>query len=156
MKILYCNFVCILILFSMCASVSAQVSVNEIKKPIKSILKSIEKGSEYKFFYSDDLKGLDRKVTVREENAPIQKVLDILFEGTDIAYVENNKYITLTFKEVGKAQQPKKTGKEIEMKGVVLDEKGEAVIGASVLVKGTSLGTITNIDGNFSLKIPEN
>lgn len=156
MKILYCNFVCILILFSMCASVSAQVSVNEIKKPVKSILKSIEKGSEYKFFYSDDLKGLDRKVTVREENAPIQKVLDILFEGTDIAYVENNKYITLTFKEVGKAQQPKKTGKEIEMKGVVLDEKGEAVIGASVLVKGTSLGTITNIDGNFSLKIPEN
>lgn len=155
MKILYCKFVFILILFSMATTAYAQISVNEIKKPIKSILRTIEKKSEYKFFYSDDLKDLDRRVTVKEENAPIRKVLDILFAGTNIAYVEKDKYITLTFKKDKGLQLPRKMEKEIEIKGIVLDEKGESIIGASVLVKGSTVGTITDIDGNFSLKVPE-
>ncbi len=154
MKMLFCKFVFVLtLLFSMNTTTYAQISVKEIKKSIKTILRTIENNSDYKFFYSDELKGLDKLVTIQEKNASINKVLDALFEGTGISYVEKDRFITLTFKKNIPEQQSNK--KPIKISGVVLDERGEPVIGASILIKGTSVGTITDIDGHFTLETPE-
>ena len=45
---------------------------------------------------------------------------------------------------------------QTQVQGTIVDEQGEAVIGASVLVKGTSTGTVTNLDGQFTLSAPAN
>ena len=126
---------------------SAQVSLSVNNKEIRSVIQQIEKSGEYRFFYSSDLPGLDKVVSVKAENETISEVLNKVFKGTDIKYsILDGGQISLT------ASSPAKKTTSGVVKGKVVDSEGLPLIGVSVSVKSSdNIGSITDIDGNFEL-----
>ena len=78
-------------------------------------------------------------------------ILDILFKGSDITYSINGKQIVLS---KSRSNASSKVDKRL-LTGTVIDSKGEAVIGANVIVKGEKSGKATDIEGNFSIEVPD-
>lgn len=115
---------------------------------LKEALKAIEKVSDYSFYYNDKQINTERIVSINAKNKSITAVLgDILI---DCSYRVENKKVILTPLQPQQPQQKSNT-----ITGTVLDDNGEALIGASVSVVGTQNGTVTDIDGNFNLTIPD-
>lgn len=132
-------------------SALAQISLSVQNKPIRDIMKEIEKQSDYRFFYSNDYPALTMQKSINVKDEKIEKVLDQLTLHTNLAYIlKADKQIVLT--EKGNVSQQKKN----KVTGIVKDANGEPVIGANVMVKGQSIGTITDIDGRFVLDAPAN
>ncbi|MCL1934017.1 MAG: TonB-dependent receptor [Candidatus Azobacteroides sp.] len=129
----------------------SQITVDIKDKPIKEVLKEIESKSSFKFFYNSDLNELNKNVSLKVTNSDIDSALNQLFAGSGIGYQKQDNIILLIPKKAGATQEGQK-----KITGVVKDEKGETVIGASVAVKGASIGTVTDADGKFSLDVPQN
>lgn len=132
-------------------SAFAQISLSVQNKPIREIMKEIEKQSDYRFFYSNDYPALNIHKSINVKDEKIGKVLDQLTLHTNLVYIlKADKQIVLT--EKGNVSEQK----EKKVTGMVKDAAGEPVIGANVMVKGQSIGTITDIDGRFVLDVPAN
>lgn len=130
------------------SSAFAQITVNVSNRSIRQTLKEIETKSDYRFFYNDDLKNLDKQVSLSASNENIDAVMSKLLAHTDITYrKDNDNLIVLTLKTIANAQD-----QEITVKGMVVDVNNEPVIGASITVEGTTGGAITDLDGKFTLK----
>lgn len=128
----------------------SQITVKVSDRPIKEALKEIENKSSFRFFYNNDLKGLDRIVSLNVSDKDIDTILEQLFDNSEIDYQkqENSIILLVSKTKINQTSQKKITG-------IVKDEKGETVIGASVKVKGASMGTVTDIDGKFSIDVPQ-
>lgn len=121
------------------------VNLKMQNQTVQTVLYEIENQSEFSFFFNTRHVDLNRKVSIDANKSDIFKVLDNIFAGTNVRYsVVDKKIILSTEKAI--SQQTKK-----KVTGVVKDQNGEPVIGANVSVKETTNGTITDIDGNFSL-----
>lgn len=117
---------------------------------VKDVLNYIEKNSKYIFIYSEGVqKTLTDKVSISVDNKKIDVILSELSKKTGLKYKIVGRQITISRPEVESLQQD--TRKGVRATGNVKDDKGEPLIGASVLVKGTTNGTITGIDGDFTL-----
>ena len=129
----------------------AQLSISATNTEIKNVLRQIETKSNYTFFYSDNFLDLSRKVSISIQNQPIETILNTLFRNTNIAYRINNTQIALSekpAKEESSVIQPVKN----TVSGTIRDGDGEPIIGATVVEKDNpSHGTVTDVDGNFSL-----
>lgn len=123
-------------------------------KPIKEVFNYIEKNSEFVFVYLDNVIDSRKVVDVNLHNQPIMVILDELFKGTDLTYKIDNRQILVKRKET-KESSFLSVQQTIDITGVVKDDVGEPVIGANILVKGTNNGVITDMEGRFSLKIPQ-
>ena len=142
----------ILLILMLTPSLFAQITIHVKNQSIRQTLKEIERLSNYKFFYNNDLSSLDKAVSFSAKDESIDSVMSKLLAGSDITYKEdNNNLIVLTLK----AASPKQTSNDRKIKGSVVDESGLPVIGANIVVEGTTNGTITDLDGNFSLQVPE-
>ena len=119
---------------------------------VKDVLNYIEKNSKYIFIYSEGVqKNLTNKVSISVDNKKIDTILEELSKKTGLKYKISGRQITISKPvEVNAPQQS--TQKGVKATGIVKDDKGEPLIGASVLVKGTTNGTITGIDGDFTLQ----
>lgn len=118
--------------------------------PLKSVFKQIEK--QTKLFIDYKSQDIDDLRVIREmpEKGTVQEVLVKLLDGTDCVATYSNGHIII------RKQVDTQSGKKSQMvKGTIVDASGEPIIGANVVVKGTANGTITDIDGNFSLDAPE-
>jgi TonB-dependent starch-binding outer membrane protein SusC len=130
------------------------LNLNLKNSTVKEVLRNIEKQSEFVFMYSEMLIDVNREVSVTVKNKKINEVLDELFAGTDVSYKVRDRFVLLTTPEVFKTdlmvqQQP-------AVSGTVTDEAGQPLPGVTVVVKGTTQGTVSNADGNYSLtNIPE-
>ena len=120
------------------------------------VLSEIEEQTDYLFVYDVNEVNLDRRVNVDAENRPVSEVLDEVFEGTNVDYAMEGKNIMLMkrSKKTSPASAQQTSGNTI--KGVVTDANGEPIIGANIMVEGTTTGTITDFDGRFTLDVPEN
>ncbi|MCD7849461.1 MAG: TonB-dependent receptor plug domain-containing protein [Parabacteroides sp.] len=119
---------------------------------VKEVLNKIEKESEYIFFYMDNSVDLNRKVSVKAEKEQVSKILDQIFEGTNTHYYISDRQIIISKDE--KAAVPvslQQKGQTIT--GIVKDATGEPVIGANIIEKGTTNGTITDMNGRFTLTV---
>ncbi|MBK5722826.1 SusC/RagA family TonB-linked outer membrane protein [Dysgonomonas sp. Marseille-P4677] len=135
------------------ANLFSQITVEIKDKPIKEALKEIEKVSPYKFFYNEDLKGLGKIVTLKVSNATIDVTMKQLLNDSNISFEKQDGNIILLVPQKVKTDQQKETK---QIKGIIKDNKGESIIGASVQVKGVpAIGTVTDFDGNFTLKVPD-
>lgn len=119
-------------------------------RTVDEVLTELEQGTEFVFFYNNKQVDVNRRVSVQVNNKTIFKVLNDMFKGTNIGYKVLDRNIILYDKAVG-AEEVQATMQAITVKGTVADATGEPIIGASILVKGTSNGVITDIDGNFTL-----
>ena len=124
---------------------------------MENVLKKIENQSEFTFFYNTKQVDINRKVSLSANKKDIFKIFDEIFKGTNISYSVMDKSIILSDKLSPQKVSPDKaasTSQDIQVSGVVKDEKGETIIGAAVVVEGTSKNTITDIDGHFSISAP--
>ena len=125
-------------------SQTVRISLNMKNSTVKEVLTKIENCSEFTFFYNDEIIDVDKRVTLNAEDLSISDILTTILPNC--SYTISNKNIIITVKEAGVHQQ----GKIVT--GVVRDVNGEPVVGANVSVKGTTNGTITDMDGKFTLE----
>lgn len=130
-----------------------QVSVTVSNAKVKTVLNSISDQTGLSLAYSAQVVDLNRKVSLNFVNTEVSEVLNAMFGNTAIGYEIKDGKIYL-FRAAEKTTALANQQKKI-ITGTVVDPNGEAVIGANVLVKGTTNGTITDMDGKFSLEVPE-
>lgn len=147
-----------LIVFSL--NISATVYSQETKlsldvnnQSIKEILFLIENQSEYRFIYESGKINLDKKVSVREKEQTVETILNRLFakEGIKYEITENNLILINPTENNNFPDNQKVTQVKKQITGIVTDEKGEPIIGVNVVEKGTTNGTVTDIDGKYTL-----
>lgn len=119
-------------------------------------LKTIESTSGYSLFYDQAIVVGAPAVSVDLENAELPRILDAVLGGRDLAYNIQGKTIFIYRRSDTAAEPAQEKEDPVEITGRVTDaETGEALIGAAIRIKGTSRGTITDLDGNFTLSAEE-
>lgn len=121
---------------------------------IKTIFQYIEKHSEFIFMYRTDLLDTSKKVSVKVEKQSIEQILEQVLKGTSIVYEINDRQIVLKKRTDERKVIPQQSGQKRLIQGFVKDEKGEVIIGATIKVKNTEIGTATNMDGLYNLTVP--
>lgn len=134
-------------------SQTTKLSLNVQNQSIKDVLYLIENQTDFRFIYESGKINLDKKVSVQVREQSVEFVLRQLFnnEGVDYEITENNLILINPSPEQLKSAAQEKNRKKIT--GVVRDQKGEPIIGANVFEKGTTNGTVTDIDGKYSLEV---
>ena len=129
----------------------SQITLNARSTSVKSVINNIEKQTDYRFFFEDNLPGLSQKVNINVKDKSINYVLDRVLSQTGISYTikGNNQVVIYSAKEAVSQQSATKL-----VKGVIVDSSKAPIIGANIMVKGTTQGTITDMDGKFELDVP--
>ncbi|MCK9414699.1 MAG: carboxypeptidase-like regulatory domain-containing protein, partial [Prolixibacteraceae bacterium] len=130
-------------------SQNIRVTLNKSNEKLENILNEIENQTELLFIYNKNI-NVNKKVSVNVKEQPLPQVLKSLL-GESVTYKLEGSYILLSENDGQPATQGVQQNKSIN--GKVQDPNGESIIGANVVEKGTSNGTITDIDGNFTLSL---
>ena len=141
------------ILFSSIAAFaySQKLSLKAKNQSVASVLKSITKKTNVEFFYSDDVFDAQRRVDITVNNADVMAVIkQLIGEGYKAEFV-NSKLIFIALNPKVKTVQSSVMDEKVKIKGVVTNSKKEYLIGATVWVKGTKDGAITNFDGSYEI-----
>ena len=135
---------------------SASLFIEVNNESVQNVLKEIESQSEYSFFYDNQKINTSRKVSIRSDGEDVFSILEELFEDTNVTYkvLDNSIILSVTDSNPAKGIKEKLQSYR-KVTGVITDPQGEPIIGANVVVKGTTLGTITGLDGDFSLEVPD-
>jgi len=124
---------------------------------LKEVLQKIESQCDYTFAYNASRIDVSQKVSVSYTNASLTEVLNNLLKEKNIAYEFIDEKIVLTPKETNTESKPEvvpQEGKKIT--GTVTDaSNGSTLPGVSIVVKGTLTGTVSDIDGNYSIEVPD-
>lgn len=130
-------------------SVNAQkVSFNGERLSLKQAFEKIESVSKYKIAYNTSQLDVNKQVVLNQKNQDVLQILSDLLKETNCVYQVNDNYIVITLKDDEKVKK---------IKGTIKDSAGEPIIGANVILKGdATVGSITDIDGNFDLSVPSN
>ena len=145
-------FLILISVFASSASVysqSTKLTVKMKNSRIADVFDAIEQQSEFYFFYNRDNFDDNRIVSVNFEGKKVENILDELFRGYPIHYEIVNRNILI--KVENNAPGISNTEQQRIVSGNVTDAEGEVLPGVSVIVKGTTQGTVTNVDGNYTL-----
>ncbi|QGY42418.1 SusC/RagA family TonB-linked outer membrane protein [Maribellus comscasis] len=125
-----------------------RLTVESKNNTVKEVLSKIENQSEFRFFYNEKFMDLNRRVGFNINNQSIHEIMNELFDASEVTYkIMENNLIVIT---PDGSQQEKVEGK-------ALDDTGQPLPGVTVMVKGTSQGTVTDVNGSFSFSdLPEN
>ncbi len=129
---------------------SQKINLELKNNTLKEVLQIIEDQSEYSFIYKDELLSPDRKYSGDFKNKSATEVLDEVLEGENLSYMVKGRVIVILADEEAK----KNAQQGGTVTGKVTDSDGQAIPGATVFIKGTAKGTITDMDGNYSLEVP--
>ncbi|HZH95978.1 MAG TPA: SusC/RagA family TonB-linked outer membrane protein, partial [Flavisolibacter sp.] len=124
-----------------------RVTLNLENASLKKAFKAIESQTDYRFVYTDDVLPRGQKITIRADEEFLATVLHRMLESTDLSFkLLSSKLIVVSSKNAASALAHDITGK-------ITDGTGNALLGVSVVEKGTTNGTTTNSEGNFTLSI---
>jgi len=140
-----------------------QVDLIMANASLKDCIKAIEKQTELGFLYHsrtvNEIKGID----IESEGTPVNEILDIILENTGLSYEIEESVILikpeilmnpfLPNNELIENSQPQQEEERVII-GRVTDNNGEPLVGVNIYVKGTTIGTISDINGEYSLKVP--
>lgn len=133
---------------------NARLSLNVEEETVANILHQIENASDFDFFYNNSHVDLDRRVSISAQNSDIFTILNEVFEGTRVQYTVLDKKIILSTEPTTSTQGVQQQKNVV--KGKVVDTKGEPVVGATIKEANTNNGTITNVDGLFTITVQSN
>ncbi len=137
---------------------AAILSLSASNKTVFEVLQIIEKKSDYLFVYDKNEIDVNRKVNVNVNDGSINDVLLLIFKNTDVKYqkVGTNIVLTKIEKPLPNNENSKQSQLELQtVEGKVVDAHRQALPGVTVVVKGTTNGAITDIDGNYAItKVP--
>ena len=141
--------VCLLLLPLFAGAQSKTVTLQVKDKSVEEIILELRETSGYRFLFNhEEVKDLGTK-TIDLQNAPIAEVMAAVLEGTGMTFRIENDVIVI------QPKQPTGTVKEVRVQGQVRDEQGQPLPGVTVLLKGTTVGTATDVNGRFSLSVPK-
>ena len=129
--------------------ISQTMSMNLQNVTLKEFFKNLEAQTSFSVVYRDIILSENPDVVVSASNRPLKDILSQVLEKHGLSYKVSNKTIVIVKAE---AQAPVKQRKTKKISGVITDETGLPVAGANIVVKGTTNGTISDMDGNFSLE----
>ena len=145
---LFLLFVCVCQLMAEEAGAqNIEIKISQNSMTIKQLVKEIETQTDYLVVFRDQDVDVNKVVSFRKKSAKISDYLEQVAESTGIGYRFENNYITLVQKSQSVTQNKKK------ISGKIVDSTGEPVIGANIVEKGTTNGTITDLNGNFTLEV---
>lgn len=149
-------FMSIFFVFTSYASVLSQqrVNMNLGETTIKEALAEFQRLTHKIVIYSDDNFEATRKVVANFKDVEVEQFLNTILKGSGMTYKLMEDYILIVRDKTPATDSVSKV-KEITVQGSVKDVKGEVIPGVTVIVKGTSLGTATDVNGKYQLKIPE-
>ena len=115
------------------------------------LFNEIEQQTDYLLVYSNSEVDLNKEVRLGRNSAKVLTLLQEALSSSGLNYEFENDYIIISKRAIAIDQQSRH-----KITGIVRDDSGEPIIGSSVSVKGTTIGTATDVDGNFTLQVPEN
>ena len=153
-----------IILFSFIGAIASEtysqttkLSLDLKNTSVKDALETIENQSEFFFLYSEKMIDVNRKVNIGVQEGTIEKILDQIFEGSNVSYTVKGRQIVLTSPEANYFVATSQGEQQKSVSGRVIDSSGSALPGVTVVVKGTTNGSITDASGKYSLSnIPGN
>lgn len=133
---------------------SQVIHLSQNKATVSSIIKAIEKQTQMSVDFSQNTINLNKTVSLKSKSMTLAELMNQILAGdNDLTYKIVDRHIVVV-KSTGNTQQLQKNqnrGGKYKLTGCVLDQKGEPIIGASVLEKGTKNGTVTDVNGNYIL-----
>lgn len=136
--------------FALASAQDIRVNIDFTNASLGSVLNEIGRQTSLSIVYSTKDVNPSETVSIKATNEKVISVMDRLFKGTNVAYSVVDKHIVLSDKG---APEPTATQQNrVTISGNVTDAKGEPLIGVSVLIKSTANGTITNLDGDFTIQ----
>ena len=126
---------------------TARFTIHLEKVPMEQVVHEIEKQSRYLFLFNKDIDSRRIIVSVHAENQTITQILPVLFKDTELDYTIEGMSILVT-------KKAKASEKPVQVRGKVLDQQGLPIVGASVIVQGTTVGVSTDAQGRFELEVP--
>lgn len=134
-----------------------KITLKYVNTPIKSILTSITSQTNLNFIYEESVLEKVKNISIDIKNGTLSNVLDEISKQTGLVFRQNDNTIALSMGTAAPRQAaPIPSKKSERISGTILDIKDEPLIGVSVTIKGTTIGTITDINGKFQLDAPEN
>ncbi|MEO5682462.1 MAG: TonB-dependent receptor [Chitinophagaceae bacterium] len=134
----------------------AQLNISERNVTLEKVFKVIERQSDYVFFYDYAWLKQARSVSIKTRNATLAEVLEICFKDQPVTYSIVGKTVVLKQKEETNEKPNKEQAINFPVSGNVTDAvTGTPLTGASINLKGTALGTVTNSAGDFTLEVPD-
>mgnify|MGYP002230270556 FL=1 len=124
------------------------ISLEVRNETVGTVLEKLKKESGFDFFFNNKHVDLKRIVSVSANNNNIFKILDQIFAGTNVKYSVLEKKIILSTEIVQGIQQ-----EQNKVTGIVKDNAGIPIVGATIMEKGSTNGTVSDLDGNFSLQM---
>jgi TonB-linked SusC/RagA family outer membrane protein len=131
-------------------SETTKLSMRLKNASIETVLNQIEDQSEFYFVYNEKQLNVNRKVDVDFSDARVETILDDILENTGMSYKVIDRQII-----IGKADKNGEIQQGKTVTGKVVDEADQGIPGVAISVKGTAVGTVTDLDGNYSITIPE-
>jgi TonB-dependent SusC/RagA subfamily outer membrane receptor len=141
-------------------SQSTTLTVHLKNATLRDLIKVIEEQSEFIFVLADEVVDLDKPIDIQVKDQTIDKILDEILKPSELTYRIFDRQIGIGKRNpvTGAIDMPKPLEElmvtDKKLIGVVKDEKGDPLPGATVIVKGTSIGTITDGNGEFTLNVP--
>ncbi|MDR1937092.1 MAG: SusC/RagA family TonB-linked outer membrane protein, partial [Tannerellaceae bacterium] len=136
-------------------SQSTLLTLDVKNQTVQNVLDEIERQSDFHFFYNNKQVNTARIVSIKSDKKDVFSVLDMLFKDTNVRYSVMDKNIILSLEQSKSALPQQASGKTVS--GKVTDANGEPIIGANITIKGTATGTITDINGDYTLSnVPDN
>lgn len=143
--------ICIPTLYIQAASqdvLSTRISVSAQEQDIRTVLSNIERMANVRFAYQANVLGVTEKVSIQAENETLLMVLDQIFKPIQVRYEVINRQIVLN-----RAEQKAERPAFAPISGKVLDEESQdPIVGATVVVKGSARGVLTNVNGQFTIE----
>ncbi|MFC0320076.1 MULTISPECIES: TonB-dependent receptor [Olivibacter] len=135
------------------SSLAAQgINLQMRKARLSEVFAAIEKQSDYTFFYNDQLLEPTRMIDLNVSNGSVDEALRAALSTYALTYEIKGKTIFISEKRIASAIKPEK---QMTLHGKVLDEAGQPLAGASVRVKGSKTGALTDSNGAFSIQAPK-
>ncbi len=133
-------------------SQDAKVSIYLENKPVDEVFSAIKSQTDYSFWFNLKDVDLEQRVSLNANNISVKSVLSQTLKNQDVDFALMGNHIIITkkgfFASVAEQQQG------IAITGTVTDENGESLPGVNVIIKGTTTGQVTNIDGKYSINVP--
>jgi len=128
---------------------------------VSQVFREIEQNSDYILIYNEKMLDINRKITVIADNDSIETILDKVFAGTKNSYKISGRQIVILGTETTTSVIDMSTYdtelQQVVVTGTVTDQQGLPLMGATVVVKGTALGAMTDGAGKYSLpNVPQN
>lgn len=152
MKLTFLFSVCFAMSLSATTLAQQRVSMQLGETKLKKVFEEIQRQTNHVLVYSDDQLRLNGKVTANFEDATVEDVLGEVLQGMGMTFRFENDYIVITR---GEEQMLPQTPESVKVSGTVKDKEGHALPGVTVLIKGTQIGVATDVEGKFSLNVPD-